>query len=507
MSPAAGANLVKHVFVLMLENRSFDHMVGFSGIRGLDAETSQLTTINGLTGTESNSFNGQNYPVSKSADRLMPCDPGHEFNSVLEQLCGPGSAYSPGGTYPPITCSGFVSSYVASGGGANPGEVMKCFAPDQLPVLITLAQEFVICDNWHASMPGPTWPNRMFVHAASSGGLDHSPTTAEIIGWEVLNGFSFKNGTIFDALKAKGVTRCLYAGDDFPMVAALKGIGLGDIRSYKDFATDLAQPDYPYDYVFIEPSYDVLNEYRNSTSQHPLTDVNLGEILIKNTYEAIRNSAIWNSSIFIITWDEHGGFYDHATPPAAVAPADSIAGSSHNQFGFNFEQYGPRVPAIVISPLIPRNLIDHRLYDHASIPATIEALFGINALTARDAKANSLHTLLTLASPRTDAPVALPTPSVSMAGVAATAGMGETTDLTALRIQNPDATVDQGNLPAILQSALRQDIQISPENRDEILRRVSTIKTREQARQYLAEVQQKVRKRRGPSALGTASSR
>jgi phospholipase C len=94
-----------------------------------------------------------------------------------------------------------VASYAASGGWAAPGEVMKCFAADQLPVLTAMAQEFAIYDNWHASMPGPTWPNRMFVHAASSGGLDHSPTNQEIVGWETLGGFQFKAGSIFDALK------------------------------------------------------------------------------------------------------------------------------------------------------------------------------------------------------------------------------------------------------------------------------------------------------------------
>jgi phospholipase C len=117
---------------------------------------------------------------------------------------------------------------------------MKCFAPEQLPVLTALAQEFAVCDNWHVSMPGPTWPNRMFVHAASSGGLDHSPTTEEIVEWETIGGFQFKAGSAFDALKKKAVSRRLYAGDDFPMVAALKGISLFDIRHYSNFASDLA---------------------------------------------------------------------------------------------------------------------------------------------------------------------------------------------------------------------------------------------------------------------------
>jgi phospholipase C len=115
---------------------------------------------------------------------------------------------------------------------------MNCYSPTQLPVLHALAAEFVVCDDWHASMPGPTWPNRMFIHAASSSGLDHSPTIAEIADWEALAGFSFRNGTTFDALQKKDITRRLYGGDDFPMVSALKGIHLDDIRHYSQFAGD-----------------------------------------------------------------------------------------------------------------------------------------------------------------------------------------------------------------------------------------------------------------------------
>jgi phospholipase C len=222
-----------------------------------------------------------------------------------------------GGNYPPIDNSGFVASYVEACSKANKqnplGEIMKCYSPDQLPVLTALAKEFAVCDNWHASMPGPTWPNRMFVHAASSGGLDHSPTTAEIALWETAAGFSFPNGDIFDRIKEKGVLqRRLYAGDLFPMMAALKGIGLDDIRQYEHFSSDLQSP-FPYNYVFIEPSYCLLDDYKGSTSEHPLDDVRLGEGLIKSTYEAIRNSPVWKSSLLIITWDEHGGFFDHAS--------------------------------------------------------------------------------------------------------------------------------------------------------------------------------------------------
>src|ERR1700733_256139 len=481
---------IQHVFVLMLENRSFDHMLGFSGLTGTDAASGAPTIIDGLTGSESNSFSGQTFSVSQGAPDRMPADPGHEFSNVLMQLCGSGASYPRGGQYPAINNSGYVASYVGSG-GSSPGVLMNCYSPSQLPVLHALAAEFVVCDDWHASIPGPTWPNRMFVHAASSNGLDHSPSIAEIAEWEALAGFSFQNGTIFDALQAKGVTRRLYGGDDFPMVSALKGIHLEDIRHYSQLAGDLQQGSYPFSYVFIEPSYDVANDYKNGSSQHPLADVNRGEALIKPTYEAIRNSAFWESSLLIITWDEHGGFYDHTIPPDAVAPGDTGLDSAHNKNGFTFEKYGPRVPALVISPFIARNLIDHRLYDHSSIPATLEAFFGLSPLTKRDAAANRLTSLLTLASPRKDAPTVLP-PVASAEAASLEAATAESVPNIA-SVSRPNDSADDGNLPGIVQGALRQDLEVSlPADRPAIIERVRSISKRSEAIQYLNEVRLKV---------------
>jgi phospholipase C len=171
---------ITNVFLLMLENRSFDHMLGFSGITGTDAATGQPTSINGLKGTESNIYNGRPVTVGRGADLTMPADPVHEFDDVLTQLCGQGVPYASGGAYPPVNNSGFAASY-AGLGQSNVAEVMKCYTPDQLPVLNALAKEFAVCDNWFSSVPGPTWANRFFALAASSGGLEHSPSKLELL--------------------------------------------------------------------------------------------------------------------------------------------------------------------------------------------------------------------------------------------------------------------------------------------------------------------------------------
>jgi phospholipase C len=477
----------------MLENRSFDHMLGFSGITGVDATNGQATSVRGLAGTESNDYRGTGYTVTAGAAEAMPLDPGHEFPDVLEQLAGSGATYVTG-RYPPISNGGFVSDYVDShtraegGATTNFGEIMRCFSAAQLPVLNTLAREFAVCDSWHCAIPGPTWPNRLFACAASSDGLDHSPTTAEILTWETLEGVTFVHGSLFDALKKKADTGWrIFSGDYLPMAAALKGVTLSDISHFDDFAAQVGKPEYPWLYTWIEPDYgDVAaGTFKGGNSQHPRDGVSAGEALIKATYEAIRNSPHWDTSLLIITWDEHGGFYDHVPPPPAIAPGDTQPGSKYNHFGFSFDQYGVRVPAVIVSPRIPRNTIDHRLYDHSSIAATIAAAFDLQSLTARDAAAGNLLPLLSLPSPRTDAPAMLPD--------AVAAPATRAIQLEPAAVPDMSGSVDAGSLPLLVHVAMRHDIATSPLSaRHAILARVQAIQTRQQAADYLAEVRAKV---------------
>jgi phospholipase C len=483
---ASGTAGIKHVFVLMLENRAFDHMLGFSHLAGTDAVTGQPTTVIGLTGSEQNVVNETSYPVTAGAEDVMQVGPGHEFEDVLVQLCGPGASYPSGGPYPPINESGYVASFIGHGG--SPAEVMKCFTPQQLPVLNQLAQEFAVCDHWFSSLPGPTFPNRYFVHAASSGGLDHSPTSLENAIWETVDGFGFPNGTIYDAMDRAGLSYRLYAGDQLPVVASLSGVQLWDIHSFDDdFAGDLANPDYAgLDYAHLEPSYDCLpgHDFQNGTSQHPLGHVVAGESFIKQAYEAIRNSPMWESSLLIVTWDEHGGFFDHVPPPAAVPPGDGAGpGSKYNQHGFPFDRLGSRVPAIVISPLIPRNVIDHRTYDHASVPAAIERIFGMAPLTDRDKLVNAPNSLLTLASPRTDTPATLVSPAAEAAAVAHPAAATEA-ELA--------APVTDPSVMAFLQTAVIADLKMAdPAGQPAIIANAKTLTTGAQVQAYMQSVMQR----------------
>jgi phospholipase C len=472
---------IQHVFVLMLENHSFDNMFALSGIPNIYAATA----------SDSNSYNDVTYYFQGNAPSGMPTDPGHEFPDVLEQLAGPGAVYVPNSQYPPINNSGFAANYATTITEGNPppaediGLIMAGFNTEQhLPVIYDLAKNFVLCDQWFSSLPGPTWPNRFFIHGASSSGLDHSPTSAEMAEWETVDGFRYPNGSIFDAMTAAGIMWRLYHDMNGPLegsisqVSAIHNIELWDVHPLSEFLEDVQQSSYPYQYTFIEPNYgDVVGgSYENGTSQHPMDVVETGEGLIATVYEAIRNSPLWESSLLIITYDEHGGFYDHF-PPGPAWPPDDNSGTKYNKYGFDFTQYGVRVPAVVVSPRTNPG-VSHTVFDHSSVLATLEWLFGLSPLTQRDAKAFNLIDLITT-TVREDTPTTLKRP-----GAPRRSRPPLTPEEEAAREQEP---VPEGStLTGMLGVIMKADSKLS--GRDAALARFKSIKTRGEARAYVREV-------------------
>lgn len=440
----SGQTAIKHIFVLMMENRSFDHLLGFAPVGGTDTQTGQPTSSAVLARNESNSDGDlpeprPSYTVNRSAgDTTVGLkDVQHQFTDVTIQLTGAEYANLNGGPYPAVNNTGFVTDYATFSDKTNPGEPMRCFDPKYVPVLHQLASEFVLCDNWHASMAGPTEPNRMFAHAATSGLWDDSPSHADQIKAESFDseGIGFDTGTIYDKMRAGNVPFRIYSGDGVPNVVLLKGIGLSDIDLFEDFERDVTDPAYDAAFTFIEPYYGTIDQYLAGLGhslkddalrlavealdallraagllapagpincQHPPASLYDGETFIKQVYEIIRKSPHWNDSMLILLWDEHGGFYDHVLPPRA-APTGS-RGQAH---GYVFDQYGPRVPAVVISPLCEKNRIEHRRLEHAALPATVEQVFGLSPMTVRDSSIVGVQNLATLATPRQDTPVTL----------------------------------------------------------------------------------------------------
>lgn len=509
MQKVAPQTTITNVFVLMLENHSFDHLFAMSGIPGI------VAAVPG----DFNVYDGNQYFVQSSAPVSMPTDPGHEFDDVLEQLAGTGASYPSGGAYPSIDNSGFAANYATSTTEGPPSppppqdidDVMALFATrSQLPVIYAAASNFALCDQWYSSMPGPTWPNRFFVHGASSSGLDDSPSTAQIVQWELpTQGFQYGNESIYQKLAAAGIPYRFYndansswlslysddpqngdAAGAVPQVTALSGVTILDSNSLAHFASDLQGP-YPYPYTFIEPHYgDVVSgSYAGGSSQHPMDDTYGGENLVTSVYSAIRNSPYWNTSLLIITYDEHGGLYDSVSPGAAAAPGDTppIDYSTH---GFTFEQYGVRVPAVIISPLITAGTVDPTLYDHSSVLATLEELFNLDPLTQRDKAASSVMHLLSLPAPRTDCPISL--------GAPASLGQAARPRMTVEERAAYDALPlpEKGNLIGTLANLKKAEYEMSggtPAEAAAIEARHAAVRTRGHARAYAAAVMEKVR--------------
>jgi phospholipase C len=376
---------LNHIVVLMLENRAFDHMVGYM--------QSAAYRIDGIDAANppANPMSPQDpKPVAATDDApdVLSFDAGHSVTDTNLQLYF--RVEGPPASGP--TNKGFVYSYSQQQGvtAATAPLIMKCFPPDRLPVLTTLARQFALCTRWYSSMPGPTWPNRFFVHCATSKGfIDNS----------LLHNYDMR--TIFENLSDVGGTWKIYS-HDFPQAQVLNGISgpqfddnWDSIGGFKDDAAANALPNY----AFIEPKYTTFLGEAND--QHPPHNVHAGEQLIADVYDALRNSAGWNDTLLIVLYDEHGGLFDHLLPPAATPPDGETS-------QFAFDRYGVRVPAVLISPYLKAGTIVDTVFDHSAIPAMVKKTFGLpKYLTKRDAAANTFEHVFNLAAPRTDAPTNL----------------------------------------------------------------------------------------------------
>jgi phospholipase C len=366
---------IENIVVLVLENRSFDHMLGF------------LPGVNGLKGDEGNHTDPASpgspfIQVSRDAQYLgdLDIDPSHEVTNVNEQLFGSFAGPQPGGAHN----IGFVSNYARQqdkdGNFANGPNIMKCFDPAKLPVLTKLAKEFAVCDRWHSSVPGQTWPNRFFLHCATSDGfVDNQPR-------------HYGMRTIYENIMGVGLKWAIYF-HDFPQSLALANLTdsalAGNFRFFPEFFQDLKNGTLP-NYSFLEPRYFNFLSWK-ANDQHPPHDVQLGDHLIADVYEQLRQSSYWNKSLLVILWDEHGGIYDHELPPPAVNPDGKVSIDPP----FAFDRLGLRVPAVLVSPLIAKGTVDSTLYDHTSLLATVRELFNLpDALTERDRRANTFTALL-----------------------------------------------------------------------------------------------------------------
>src|SRR5579871_822393 len=404
-----GIDKIKHFVVLMLENRSFDHMLGFL--------KSPSYPIDGLTGAEVNPVDPHVKPpelvrVSKDAAYYGDINnPSHSMvPGALAQLFGMSyDEIMKIDTYPHTqpANNGFVYDYAMQNDPPPPPtigpNIMKCLSPGALPALAGLAKQFAICDHWFSSVPGPTWPNRWFAHAASSDGYCGGSARTSTIK------------TIYNLLSAAGLSWMVYF-HDVPQTLSL--LALWDDKpnfQFIDKFLEDAQSGHLPAYSFIKPRYfDIDSPGHRANDQHPPHDVRFGEELIATVYNAVRSSPQWNETALVILYDEHGGMFDHAAPGVTVSPDGKTGSDDLNGhfISFLFNCLGARVPAVVVSPYIAAGTICSTVFDHSSIPATIEKRFRLPHLSARDAQAKTFDVLFTLNTPRTDTPSKILPPAI-----------------------------------------------------------------------------------------------
>ena len=442
MNMTKKASPIEHVVVIMLENRSFDSMLGF--LHDEQNPPSRGQKFDGLKGDEYNlNCRGNKIHVSKIdpgdefAYYMPKGDPGEGFNNTNFQLFG--SANPPYSNLEsnmgfvkdfenPVDNSLYISdekamavSVVEQNKQASPesakdpyvfwhypcpkvpdmlpeaADIMRMYTSETLPVLSNLAKSYAVSDSWFCSAPTETLPNRAFTHMGTSLGNLYDEIK------------SYPAKSIFNHLQDNGNTWGIFGNNGNPYTVPFcqdiparldlnTGCDYGSFELFQDYLHD-SKKTLP-DYCFLEPVWGT-----RGNSQHPNYNVAAGEQYLLDIYKTLKESDYWEKTLLIITYDEHGGCYDHVTPPfnAVSPPAHSRA------FDFGFTRFGVRVPAVFVSPWIEAGTIYRAEgatpHDHTSILATLESMFDLEPLTERDKAAPDVLDVINLNKVRTDDPM------------------------------------------------------------------------------------------------------
>ena len=362
------ANLaqVDHIVVLMMENRSFDHMLGYLSLEGGRPD------IDGLQASFANVHAGVAYPVHHLRRTAFGADqdPSHTGASVAQQLQN--------------NNGGFVDDYAQT----HPGDpdidlVMGYYNAADLPMYDFLAQQFCVCDRCYSSVPGATWPNRLYAISGKAAGSRDSKRVP-----------LYANKSFVRHLDRAQVGWKFYSAWK-PWSLALTDDHYRSSECYEPFGSSARR------YGFIGdalagalPPVSWIDPHFFENDDHPPADIRAGQALVAQVYQALSRGPAWARTLLVISYDEHGGFFDHVPPPAAID--DDPA----------FRQYGVRVPMLLVSPLIAAGSVSHRVYDHTSIIKTILQRFcraadgSLPDMGARVAAASGLGEVLTLQQAR-----------------------------------------------------------------------------------------------------------
>jgi phospholipase C len=403
----ANLDRIDHVVVVMLENRSFDHMLGYLSLVG------GRTDVDGLSHGLSNCHEGHRYDIHRLGATALDFDPAHDCASIDKQIADG-------------AMDGFVSSAAANMAARgiqdrDPGCVLGYYDAGDVPVYDHFAAQFAVCDRWFSSIAGSTFPNRLYALSGAAAGSRDEPPGLELP--------IYHRPSFVRHLDALGISWAWYSFDPGILRFVDANYRLGhrnrfgyfsktglpwrsrlDIevnRSIPSFLEDAADGRLPA-VSWIDPAFTNFNPLGFPVNDdHAPADVADGQDLVLATYDALASSPLWERCLLLVVYDEHGGFYDHVPPPAAMddGPAE-------------FRRFGVRVPAMVISPWIRAGTVTHTVFDHTSIIKTILLRFAPLALELpplrhprlapnapqhpglRVMRANHLGELLTAETPR-----------------------------------------------------------------------------------------------------------
>ena len=354
------------VVMLMMENRSFDHYFGALSLAEGRSEVDGLQA--GMSNPHPDGSTVEVYP----GEVICLKDPPHSWNTSRAQ-------FNEGAN------SGFVEQHYQRWGDPELArEVMGYFGRETLSTFYTLADHSVLCDRWFCSQMSSTWPNRFYAMAGQNGGVHGNDMSPK----------SFPS--IMNRLQDAGIPWADYFAN-VPFAALLGDLpndGVQHFHTIDQFFLDAQRGQLP-NFVWVDPAY-------GRSDDHPPAHPVAGQIYASLIYEALASSPQWDRTLFVITYDEHGGFHDHVPPPTA---ADDREGEGYEQLGF-------RVPTLIAGPWVKPGHVSKVTYDHTSFLAFVERLWDLPPLTARDAAADPMLDVFdheALANQLPHPPIKLPT--------------------------------------------------------------------------------------------------
>jgi len=372
---------IEHIVVVTMENRSFDHFLGWLP----NADGKQA----GLTYVDTAGVSHATYSLSGDNTGCPHPDPDHSYGGARVE-------------YDNGAMDGFLRA------GSNDVYCIGHYGEQDIPFYAALARNYTACDRYFASILGPTFPNRLFLHAAQTDRLTNSTTISSL-------------PAIWDRLAAAGVSaNYFYSNVPFTALWGTKYLGIS--RLYVEFLAAAASGTLPA-VSFVDPRYTVLDD-GTGNDDHPHADIREGDLFLYQTFQAVANGPKWANTVFIVNFDEWGGFFEHIAPLRATAPnlvdPDLVKGKA---------LLGCRVPTVVASPFSRGNPFDPRVsapvFDHTSVLKLIEWRWGLAPLTARDASNDVANLAYALHFKEPDASVPfLPQPLAPLVAAPCLANLG-----------------------------------------------------------------------------------